>query len=227
MRASSFGIGADAEIAGIARMHRGRTGGRGGTSSRPAARNARRSARRDAQAASDQRLPPSSTIGRSAAQSIFCSCAHVGQARPGLDRLERRRIRHRDALGQHVLGQRDDHRAGAAAGRGVEGARDDLGDARRIVDLGRPFGHGAEHRAVVELLERLALAHVARDLADEQDHRRRILLGDVDAGRGVGGAGPAGDEADAGPAGDLADRLRHHGGAALLPADGDGQIGRS
>ena len=36
---------------------------------------------------------------------------------------------------------------------------------------------------------------------------------------GIGGAGPAGDEADAGPAGGLADRLRHHRGAALLAAD--------
>ena len=33
--------------------------------------------------------------------------------------------------------------------------------------------------------------------------------------------GPARDEHDARPAGDLADRLRHHGGAALLPADGE------
>ena len=43
--------------------------------------------------------------------------AHVGQARPGLDRLERRGVGHRDALGQHVLRQRDHHRAGPAAGR--------------------------------------------------------------------------------------------------------------
>ena len=111
-----------------------------------------------------------------------------------------------DALDQHVLGQRDHHRAGPAVGRGVERARDDFGNARRIVDLGRPFGHRAEHGAEVELLERLALAHLARHLADEQDHRRGILLGDVDAVRGVGGAGPARDEGDAGPAGDLADR---------------------
>ena len=33
--------------------------------------------------------------------------------------------------------------------------------------------------------------------------------------------GPRVHEHDAGPAGDLADRLRHHGGAALLPADGE------
>ena len=74
-------------------------------------------------------------------------------------------------------------------------------------------------RAVVELLERLALAHVAPDLADEQDQRGGVLLGNVDAGGRIGGARPAGDEADAGPPGELADRLRHHGGAALLAAD--------
>ena len=117
-----------------------------------------------------------SMIGRSAAQSSFCSCAHVGEAGPGLDRLDARRVGDRDALGQHVLRQRDHHRPGPAVGRGVEGARHDFRNARRIVDLGRPFRHRAEHGAVVEFLERLALAHVARDLADEQDHRRRILL---------------------------------------------------
>ncbi len=40
----------------------------------------------------------------------------------------------------------------------------------------------------------------------------------------IGGAGAAGDEADAGPAGHLADRLGHHRGAGLLPADRDGDI---
>ena len=146
---------------------------------------------------------------------------HVGEAGPGLDRLEGRRVRHRDPLDQHVLRQRHHHRPGPAVAGGVERARDDLGDTRRIVDLGRPFRHGAEHRAVVEFLERLAVAHLAPDLADEHDQRRRVLLGDVDAGRGVGGAGAAGAEHHTGPAGDLADGLRHHGGAALLAADGE------
>ena len=82
----------------------------------------------------------------------------------------------------------------------------------------------AEHRAIVELLERLALAHVARDLADEQDHRRGVLPRDMHAGRRIGGARPAGDEADAGPAGRLADGFRHDRRAALLPADGDGDV---
>ena len=53
----------------------------------------------------------------------------------------------------------------------------------------------------------------------------RILARDMDARRGIGGARPAGDEADAGLAGHLADRFGHHAGATLLAADGDGEIG--
>ena len=46
----------------------------------------------------------------------------------------------------------------------------------------------------------------------------------MDAGRRIGGAGPAGDEAYTRLPSHLADRLRHHAGSALLTADGDGQI---
>ena len=84
-----------------------------------------------------------------------------------------------------------------------------------------PFRHRAEHGLVVDLLERLALAHAGVDLADEQDHRRRILHRDVDAVAGIGRAGAAGDEADAGPAGQLAIGLGHHRGAAFGAADHD------
>ena len=57
-------------------------------------------------------------------------------------------------------GQRDHHRPGPAVAGGVKGARHDFRDARGVVDFGRPFGDGAEHRAVIEFLERLAVAHV-------------------------------------------------------------------
>jgi hypothetical protein len=79
---------------------------------------------------------------------------------------------------------------------------------------------------VVDLLEGFALHGVAGDLADEQDHRRRVLLGDVDPGAGVGGAGSPGGEADAGPPGELAIGLRHHGGPAFLAAYQEAQVGR-
>ena len=150
--------------------------------------------------------------------------AHIGGAGPALDRLEWRRVCHRHALDQHVLGQRHHHRAGAAAGRGIEGARGELGDAGGIVDFRRPFRQRGEHRPIVELLERLALAHLARDLAHEQDQRGGILPRDVDARRRVGGAGAAGDEADAGPSRGLAVGFCHDRGAALVAANGDGDV---
>ena len=125
---------------------------------------------------------------------------HVLGRGMGLHRLVAGGIAAVGGLGQHVLGQREHHRARAARGRGVEGARDQLRDPRRIVDLGDPLGDVAEHLAVVDLLERLAAAHLARDLADQQDHRRRVLARDVDAVAGVGGAGAARHHRDAGRA---------------------------
>ncbi len=154
-----FRIGPDAEVAGVTRMQRveqmpaaeggghrqrealGKAHQRGAGGFRPAA-------------AADER---DRAFGR---PQQLLQPAHVGQARPGLHRLERWRIRHHGALDQHVLRQRDHHRAGPAVAGGVEGARDQLRNARGVVDLGRPFGDRAEHRAVVEFLERLALAHV-------------------------------------------------------------------
>ena len=88
-----------------------------------------------------------------------------------------------------------------------------------VVDLHRPFGDAAEEALVVHLLPCLALPDAARHLADEQDDRRGILHGDVDAGRGIGGAGAARHQADAGLAGELAVAVGHHRRAAFLAAD--------
>ena len=49
----------------------------------------------------------------------------------------------------------------------------------------------------------------------------RVVLGDMDAVRGVGRARTAGDEADARPAGQAALGQRHHRRARLLAADDD------
>ena len=103
----------------------------------------------------------------------------------------------------------------------MEGARNQFGDAFDLVDLGDPLGLRAEHGAVIHFLEGLALAHPALDLADEQDHRGRVLLGDVHAGQRVGRAGAAGHHADAGFAGQLAVGVGHHGRAAFLAAHRD------
>src|SRR5205823_12017091 len=119
---------------------------------------------------------------------------------------------------------RDEDRAWRAAGRGVEGARNELWGAGGIADHGRPFGDRPEHRAVIELLEGLALAHLARNLADEQNERGGILPRDMHSRLRIGGAWPARDEADAGSPGRLAAGFRHDGGPALLPANSDGDI---
>ena len=85
---------------------------------------------------------------------------------------------------------------------------------------------GPKNCGEVDFLEALAVAVGAVEVADEQDHRRRILEGDVDSGAGVGRAGAAGDEGDAGAAGHLAVGVGHVGDPALLPADDDVDLGR-
>jgi hypothetical protein len=101
----------------------------------------------------------------------------------------------------------------------MEGLADQLGDASGVLDLGHPFGHRSEHVAVVDFLESLAVGRLARDLADQQNHRRRILEAGMQSDAGVGGARTARDESDAGLAGQLAVGLGHVGGAAFLAAD--------
>ena len=51
-----------------------------------------------------------------------------------------------------------------------------------------------------------------------------FLAGNVDAGRGIGGARAAGDETNAGTAGRLAHGLGHHRRPTFLPAYGDGNV---
>ena len=172
MRAASFGIDADADVAGVVRMavveqvleaegaaHR----------QLPALGEAlQRVARRRA----SQPLPPAITNGRSAAASSVAQLAQRAGRRPGERRLDARQHRRRGHARQHVLGQRQHHRPRPALHRGVEGARHVLGQAVGVVHLADPLGEaeraGAEHLPVVDLLEGLAVALVARHLADEE-----------------------------------------------------------
>ena len=101
----------------------------------------------------------------------------------------------------------------------MERVRDELrerGCALRLDDQLRDL---AEHAPVVELLKRLATAVAARHLADEQDERGRVLVGGVDADRGMRRARCARHEADARPAGQLAVRVCHVGRARLVARD--------
>ena len=129
------------------------------------------------------------------------------------------------ALAQHVLGQRDDNRAGAARTRDLKRLVQQLGHALGHVDLRHPFGERRVHLAEIDFLKRLAVDLVARDLTDQHDHRRRILVRGMDADRGVARAGAARHEQHAGLAGQFAVGLGHEGRAALLPAGHEADFG--
>ena len=135
------------------------------------------------------------------------------------DRRNARTVGRLDLVAQHVFRKREHDRAGPAGGRDAVGAVDIFGDPPRILDPRGPFGDRAEEGREVDFLEAFAVAVAARDVADEQDHRGRILEGDVDACGRVGRAGAAGDEGDARPSGHLPVRVRHVGDAAFLAAD--------
>ena len=120
---------------------------------------------------------------------------------------------------QHVLRQCQHHRPRAPGLGGMEGVADIFRQPVQPVDLPHPFREGGEHRPVVDLLECLAVALVGGDLADEQDHRRGILKGDMHPGRGICGPGSPGDKGDARLARQLSVGLGHHRRAAFLPGD--------
>ena len=80
---------------------------------------------------------------------------------------------------------------------------------------------GAEHLAIVDFLEALAIGLLERDLAYEKQQRRAVLHGDVNADGAVAGAWAAGDEGSSGTAFQLAVGVRHIDRARLEPT-GDG-----
>src|SRR4029078_9219511 len=84
---------------------------------------------------------------------------------------EGRRIRHRDALAQHVFRKSDHDRPGTAIARRMKCTRNDFRDAEWVVYFYRSFLYVAEYRAIVEFLKGFALAHLATDLTNENNHR--------------------------------------------------------
>ena len=164
-------------------------------------------------------LPPRIRKRPGRAPQKLLQFGHLALAGPGQHRLDPHGIGHDGARGQHVFGQRDDHRAGPPLHGDVEGPRHDLRNAGRIVYLHHPLGRGAEDRRIIHFLEGATPPHAALDLSDEQDEGHRIVLGDVDAMRRIGGPGTARHHADARAIGEAGRGIGHHGGPALVPAD--------
>ncbi len=169
------------------------------------------------------RCPPSTTGDHQRAladQQQGAQFAQRARVAPGLHGLHARQGLGVHGLREHVFGQHQHHRARPAVHGGGKRARHVLRDAARIVDALHAFGHalggGAEERQVVNFLKSLAVARVARHVADEQHHGRAVLKRGVQADRRVGGAGPARHKAHAGAPGELALGFGHEGRAAFL-----------
>ena len=178
-----------------------------------------------AQAASVQPLPPTSMIGRSAAASRRRNSAR--SAAPGCARTARYGPTTAAAAWSRSMssGKRHDDRAGAAGGRDLERLVQQFRDPLGQVDLRHPFGERRVHLAEIDLLEGFAVDLVARHLPHQHDHRRRILVRRVHPDRGVAGAGAARHQQYAGLAGQFAVGLGHKGGAALLAAGHQADLG--
>ena len=139
----------------------------------------------------------------------------LGHDRLGLERIG---IGGGGLLGEDVLREREHDRPGPAGQRDRERLGHVLGNAVDGIDLPCRFRDTPEHVAVVELLPRFAPTKRPRHLADEEEHRRGVLLRRVDADSGLGRARAAGDEADPGSAGELPVRLRRVRRALLVTA---------
>ncbi len=217
-----LGIDADADVAGVVRMAVVEHVLEAERAADRQRARLRRSARALRTPRAVQPLPPTITNGRSAAASSSprrAIAAAGGAASAGSMRGSTGALVDARSMSS---GKREDDRTRSPLHRDVERARDVLGQAVGVADLADPLGEaeraGAEHVRVVDFLERLAVALVARDLADEQHHRRRVLERGVQADRRVARARSARDEAQSRAAGELALRLGHVARAALVPA---------
>jgi hypothetical protein len=101
----------------------------------------------------------------------------------------------------------------------MAGPQQGLGHARRVADLGGPFGHATEHAAVVDLLEGVAAQVVAWYLTHDEQEGHAVLLGGVHRDGRIGGAGAAAHQRDAGRSRQPRIGEGHEARAGLVAAD--------
>ena len=172
-----------------------------------------------------QGLPPAGAVAIAAGQQDrpLGGAQHGGQAvrrfggRGGIVRHHGARHRQAAFLAQHVLRQGQHGGAGHAGQHRRPGAGEQFGNLIGVGRLPDEFRHAVEHAGIVDLLERPGAQVPRFHLADDQQHRHRVLLRRVHRDRGVAGAGAAADQGDTGAAGEACVRHRHEAGPALLP----------
>jgi hypothetical protein len=115
-----------------------------------------------------------------------------------------------------VLGHVDEHRTGTSGRREVKRRRDRAGIS--WADLTRKVVLGDAHRDAgdVALLEGVGADGDRRDLAGDDDERRRVHVGVADRRDDVGGARSARDHGDTGAAGRECVALGHVPGSLLV-----------
>ena len=188
------------------RQHRGHL--RGGDE---AAERLRRIGDGDAAATVDHRL----LRARDQGQRLHQPHRHGVHHRRADERCGRRQVVGLRQL--HVLRQVDQHRAGAAAARQVEGLvqhrRQLIDRARQVAVLDDRQGH-AEH---VQFLERVGAHQVRGHLPGDADHRHRIQQRVGDAGDEVRRAGARGRDANADATAVARVAVRGQRGRLLMP----------
>ena len=163
---------------------------------------------RSAEASSSMTARISSSVGRGVAGAP-CVGADV--------------VRHR--LVEQVLGQRQDDRTGPSAERLAACLGHRLGHLVGRAGLRGPLGKAAERGDLVDLLERLETLDVPADLADEHEHRRRILASRVDPDAEVRATRRTRRQARGGPSGELSVRLCHERRRTLVAGRDDADPG--
>ena len=129
-----------------------------------------------------------------------------------------------DLFAQHVGGQGQHYGSRTARGRDPQAPRDELGEAVGAVYGGRPLGDRGVERGKVHLLERLPAEKVGLHLAEQDEHRRRVLHRRVDPDREVGRADAPRRHGHGGHPGQLGVRLGHKRGARLVAGRDQGQV---